>query len=355
MTTAMSGSNAGRVSIDRRWTTPIGIAIALVAAYLLMVLGSCSSGASVSCDKWAQGQEQFINALTTGGMYALIALGYTMVYGIIELINFAHGDVFMVGSFVNWWLLTTLGFSGAISDPVVLTVVLAFTFLVSMVVMGVVGVVIERLAYRPLRNAPRLAPLITAIGVSFILQNIIYVTVSNSIVPIPQIMPNPLLTIGPISIRQVNLFVIVLSVSLMAALQLFINRTRLGRAMRSTAMDRDAAQLMGVDINTTIALTFFIGSALAGAAGVVQGLYFGISKFDLGFQAGLKAFTAAVLGGIGNTTGAAIGGFLIGFVEVLSQVFGYGRWSEAAVFGVLVLVLIFRPTGILGQQVADRA
>jgi branched-chain amino acid transport system permease protein len=355
MTTAMSGSNATRVSIDRRWAMPVSIAIALVAAYLLMVLGSCSTNAAASCDKWAQGQEQFINALTTGGMYALIALGYTMVYGIIELINFAHGDVFMVGSFVNWWLLTTLGFSGAISDPIVLTVVLAFTFLVSMVVMGVVGVVIERLAYRPLRNAPRLAPLITAIGVSFILQNIIYVTISNSIVTIPQIMPNPLLTIGPISIRQVNLFVIVLSICLMAALQLFINRTRLGRAMRSTAMDRDAAQLMGVDINTTIALTFFIGSALAGAAGVVQGLYFGISKFDLGFQAGLKAFTAAVLGGIGNTTGAAIGGFLIGFVEVLSSVFGYGRWSEAAVFGVLVLVLIFRPTGILGQQVADRA
>ena len=224
-----------------------------------------------------------------------------------------------------------------------------------MVVMGLVGVVIERLAYRPLRNAPRLAPLITAIGVSFILQNIVYVTISNSIVTIPQIMPNPELFIGPIAIRQVNLFVIVLSVALMAALQLFINRTRLGRAMRSTAMDREAAELMGVDINTTIALTFFIGSALAGAAGVVQGLYFGISKFDLGFQAGLKAFTAAVLGGIGNTTGAAIGGFLIGFIEVLSSVFGYGRWSEAAVFAALVLVLIFRPTGILGQQLTDRA
>ncbi len=354
MTTATSGSTATRFSIDRRWATPIAIVIALVVAYLLMVFGSCSTP-SATCDKWAQGQQQFVNALTTGGMYALIALGYTMVYGIIELINFAHGDVFMVGSFVSWWLLTTLGFGGAINDPIVLAAILVVAFLVSMVVMGTVGVVIERLAYRPLRNAPRLAPLITAIGVSFILQNIIYVTVSNSIVTIPQIMPNPLLTIGPLSIREVNLFVIVLSLTLMAALQLFINRTRLGRAMRSTAMDREAAELMGVDINTTIALTFFIGSALAGAAGVVQGMYFGISKFDLGFQAGLKAFTAAVLGGIGNTTGAAIGGFLIGFIEVLSSVFGYGRWSEAAVFAALVLVLIFRPTGILGQQVADRA
>jgi branched-chain amino acid transport system permease protein len=221
--------------------------------------------------------------------------------------------------------------------------------------MGVVGVVIERFAYRPLRNAPRLAPLITAIGVSFILQNIIFVVISNSIVTSPQIIPNPELSIGPINIRAINLFVITLAVVLMVALQLFISRTRLGRAMRSTAIDREAAQIMGVNINSTIALTFFIGSALAGAAGVVQGLYFGVTVFNIGYQAGLKAFTAAVLGGIGNTTGAAIGGFVIGFIEVLASVFGFGRWSEAAVFGALVLVLVFRPTGILGQQVAERA
>jgi branched-chain amino acid transport system permease protein len=278
-----------------------------------------------------------------------------MVYGIIELINFAHGEIFMVGSFVSWWLLTTLGFSGAIKDLGLLAVVLVLAFLVSMVVMGTVGVVIERIAYRPLRNAPRLAPLITAIGVSFILQNIIFVVISNSIVTSPQVIPNTTLAFGPISIRSINLFVIVLAVALMLALHLFISRTRLGRAMRSTAIDREAAQIMGVNINSTIALTFFIGSALAGAAGVVQGLYFGVTVFNIGFQAGLKAFTAAVLGGIGNTTGAAIGGFVIGFLEVLASVFGFGRWSEAAVFGALVLVLIFRPTGILGQQLADRA
>jgi len=346
MTTAAAAEpQAARAPITLgRWGTPIGLAIALVVGYLLMVIGA-----------GAQGQEQFINALTIGGIYALIALGYTMVYGIIELINFAHGDVFMVGSFVSWWLLTTMGFSGPINDPVVLTVVLVIAFVVSMGVMGVVGVVIERLAYRPLRNAPRLAPLITAIGVSFILQNIIFVGISNSIVPSPQIIPNPLLTIGPIEIRLINLFVIVLAVALMVALHLFISRTSLGRAMRSTAIDREAAQIMGVNINWTIAMTFFIGSALAGAAGVVQGLYFGVTVFNIGFQAGLKAFTAAVLGGIGNTTGAAIGGFVIGFIEVLAAVYGYGRWSEAAVFSTLVLVLIFRPTGILGQQLADRA
>jgi branched-chain amino acid transport system permease protein len=341
----MTGATA-RIALGRpqlgRWSFPLVIAAALVIAYLVMYLKAGD-----------QGQEQFVNALTIGALYALIALGYTMVYGIIELINFAHGDVFMVGSFVSWWLLTTLGFRGSINDPLLLAVILILAFVVSMVVMGVVGVVIERFAYRPLRNAPRLAPLITAIGVSFILQNIIIVVISNSPVNSPQIVPNPNLTIGPLEIRAVKLFVIVLAVSLMIALQLFISRTRLGRAMRSTAIDREAAQIMGVNVNTTIALTFFIGSALAGAAGVVQGLYFGLTVFS--YQAGLKAFTAAVLGGIGNTTGAALGGFVIGFIEVLAAVFGVGRWSEAAVFTTLVLVLVFRPTGLLGQAVTERA
>jgi branched-chain amino acid transport system permease protein len=343
MTAAAGAARQLRIEAGR-WNLAIGAAVSLVITYLLLIIAS-----------GPQAQDQFINALTIGAVYALIALGYTMVYGIIELINFAHGEVFMVGSFVSWWILTTFGFTGAISDPIVLVAVLIGVYLVSMGVMGTIGVIIERIAYRPLRNAPRLAPLITAIGVSFILQNIIFVVISNSIVNVPQVMPNTELHLGPISIRQINLFIIVLALALMAALQVFVRRTRLGRAMRSTAMDREAAQLMGVDINTTIALTFFIGSALAGAAGVVQGLYFGVTVFNIGFQAGLKAFTAAVLGGIGNTTGAAVGGFAIGFIEVLSQAFGYGRWSEAAVFGTLVLVLIFRPTGILGQQLADRA
>jgi len=338
---------------------PITAAIVLVVAYLIIFAGVVSqahlSQNLTTADALSQAQAQFINAVTIGAIYALIALGYTMVYGIIELINFAHGEIFMCGSFVSWWLLTSLGLSGAINDPLLLVGVLILSFVVSMLVMGVVGVVIERLAYRPLRNAPRLAPLITAIGVSFILQNIVFVAISNSIVTIPQIIPNTVLTFGPLTINLINLFVIILAVALMVALQLFIGRTRLGRAMRSTAIDRDAAQLMGVDINTTIALTFFIGSALAGAAGVVQGLYFGITVFNIGFQAGLKAFTAAVLGGIGNTTGAALGGFVIGFLEVISSVWGQGRWSEAVVFGMLVLVLVFRPTGILGQQLGDRA
>ncbi len=302
------------------------------------------------------GPDQFVNALTAGAIYALVALGYTMVYGIIELINFAHGDIFMVGSMVTFGLLTGLGFTGTITDPLLLTAVIALAFVVSMVVMGVVGVIIERFAYRPLRHAPRLAPLITAIGVSFILQNIIQSIEGPSQVSVPQILDTQAsIRIGSADVKIIQIFVIATAVILMITLQTFVSRTRLGRAMRSTAIDRDAAQLMGVDINTTIALTFFIGSALAGAAGVVQGLYFGTTNFQLGFQAGLKAFTAAVLGGIGNISGAAIGGFVIGFLEVNTVVANQGIWSEAVVFGVLVLVLVFRPTGIMGQQLGDRA
>ena len=327
------------------WRTIIGGLAALVIAYLLLVNASP-----------ALAQEQFINALTIGALYALIALGYTMVYGIIELINFAHGEVFMVGSFVAWATISKiLLLNGTVRDPLLLAGALVVVFLASMLVMGVVGVVIERFAYRPLRNAPRLAPLITAIGVSFILQNLVFVGISNSIVTVPKLIPFDNLDLGLVNIKAINLFVIVLTLALMAALQLFTKRTRLGTAMRSTALDREAAQLMGVDINRTIAITFFIGAALAGAAGVVQTQYLGVTQFQIGFQAGLKAFTAAVLGGIGNTTGAALGGFVIGFLEVISSAYGIGRWSEAVVFTTLILVLIFRPTGILGQQLTERA
>jgi branched-chain amino acid transport system permease protein len=314
------------------------VAVALVAAFLIL------------------GVEQFVNALTLGAIYALVAIGYTMVYGIIELINFAHGDVFMVGTFVSLSFLTSLGFSGAVTDPALLIVLLVAVFLFTSIVMGLVGVLIERSAYRPLRNAPRLAPLITAIGVSFILQNVVQIFYGPFQTNSPQIFPtDAFVEIGSAKIPVLSIFIVSVAVGLMIGLQLFIGRTRLGRAMRSTALDRDAAALMGVNINRTIAITFFIGSALAGAAGVVYGLQYGVTRFDLGFQAGLKAFTAAVLGGIGNTVGAALGGFIIGFIEVSAVAFGYGRWGPAVVFGVLVIVLVFRPAGLLGQQVGERA
>jgi branched-chain amino acid transport system permease protein len=303
------------------------------------------------------GPQQFVNALTIGAIYALVALGYTMVYGIIELINFAHGDIFMVGAFVSLFFLgQQLGQSGPVADLPVLALLLVAAFLLTMVTMGLVGVVIERFAYRPLRNAPKLAPLITAIGISFILQNIVQSIYGPSPINTPQVIsPVARFELLGVSIGYVNLFVVVLAVGLMVGLQVFVNRTKLGRAMRSTAMDREAAQLMGVDINRTIAATFFIGSALAGAAGVVQGLYFGNISFTLGFQAGLKAFTAAVLGGIGNITGAALGGFVIGFVEVTAAAKGQFIWAQALVFVVLILVLVFRPSGLLGQQLGERA
>jgi branched-chain amino acid transport system permease protein len=300
--------------------------------------------------------QQFFNALAIGGIYALIALGYTMVYGIIELINFAHGEIFMVGAFFGMTFLMTLGFRGTIADPIVFLLVLLASFAVVMPLLGLVGVGIERFAYRPLRGAPRLAPLITAIGVSFILQNIVYIWQGPSPVQFPQILsPQVRFSVLGASVSWITVLIVVVTAVLLIALQLFVGRTRLGRAMRSTAQDRDAAQLMGVNINTTIALTFFLGSALAGAAGIVYGLYFGTIAFNIGFIGGLKAFTAAVLGGIGNTTGAVLGGFLIGFVEVISAQLGLAIWSHALVFAVLVIVLVFRPAGLLGQPIGERA
>ena len=303
------------------------------------------------------GVQQFQNFLTLGAVYALIALGYTMVYGIIELINFAHGEVFMVGAFTSMWLLTgPLGLPDTpIGDPIRLVGVLVIVVGVTMTVMGLVGVIIERFAYRPLRHAPRLAPLITAIGVSFILQNVIQALFSSSPYATPQIFPKVKFDLLGGSIGALNIFMVAIAVGLMVALQLFVGRTRLGRAMRSTAQDREAAELMGVDINQTIAITFFIAAALAGSAGVIQGLYFGSIQYNLGFNAGLKAFTAAVLGGIGNTTGAAVGGFAIAYIEVGAAQLGYSRWSEVAVFTVLILVLVFRPSGLLGQALGERA
>ena len=306
---------------------------------------------------WLLGVQQFQNFLTLGAVYAHVALGYTMVYGIIELINFAHGDVFMVGAFVSMWIMTVpLGLlDRPIENPIQLGGILLIVVVATMTVMGLVGVIIERFAYRPLRHAPRLAPLITAIGVSFILQNIIQALFTSSPIGVPQIFPRVKLDLIGGSIGALNIFMVVVALVLMVALQLFVSRTRLGRAMRSTAQDREAAELMGVDINQTIAITFFIAAALAGSAGVIQGLYFGSIQFNLGFFAGLKAFTAAVLGGIGNTTGAAIGGFVIAFIEVGAAQIGLSRWSEVAVFTVLILVLVFRPSGILGQTLGERA
>jgi branched-chain amino acid transport system permease protein len=298
--------------------------------------------------------QQLVNGIALGGIYALIALGYTMVYGIIELINFAHGDVFMLGSFLAVTALTTFGLTH-VQSGLPLVLVLVYLFVVTCLLSGTVGVVIERVAYRPLRNAPRLAPLISAIGVSFLLQGIVFLWRGPAPVEFPEVMPNPILNVGHVIVSAKQMLILASSIVLMVALQLFVQRTRLGKAMRATAQDRDAAALMGIDVNFTIALTFFIGSALAGAAGIVFGLYYSSIVFTNGYIAGLKAFTAAVLGGIGNIAGAMVGGFAIGLIESFGAMYIQQAWANAIVFAVLILVLVFRPTGLLGQRVAERA
>jgi len=348
MTALPATNDAGRPSV------PAGRVVRLLVLLAILVGIAWLAVTNLGVE---QATSQLFNALTRGAIYALIALGYTMVYGIIELINFAHGDMFMVGAFVSLTFLgQILGLEGAVTSIPLLLVLVVASFVVTMAILALVGVTIERFAYKPLRNAPRLAPLITAIGVSFILQNLVQLVYGPYQTNSPKIFPDTwVIEVGEVTVPVLSLFIIAVAVSLMVGLQLFIGRTRLGRSMRATAADRDAAALMGVNINRTIAITFLIGSALAGAAGVVNGLQYGVARFDDGFQAGLKAFTAAVLGGIGNTVGAALGGFIIGFIEVGATAMGYTRWGPAIVFGVLVIVLVFRPAGLLGQQLGERA
>ncbi|MDQ6827174.1 MAG: branched-chain amino acid ABC transporter permease [Candidatus Eremiobacteraeota bacterium] len=297
--------------------------------------------------------QQLVNGLSLGGIYALIALGYTMVYGIIELINFAHGDVYTLGTFFSLAILGLLGVSGELHGSI-LVLDVGIAVVGAMVLCGLVGVLIERLAYRRLRNAPRLAPLITAIGVSFILENVMQVWKGPSPIPFPQVVPNPAFFISGVEVQAKQVMVVLFAVIMMLVLQLFIYRTRMGKAMRATAQDRDAAQLMGININTTIAITFLIGSALAGAAGFVSGVYYQSTWFFNGFNAGLKAFTAAVLGGIGNLAGAMLGGFAIGLIEAFTAQYISDQWTNVVVFSVLVLVLIFRPSGLLGESLPEK-
>ena len=297
--------------------------------------------------------QQLINGIALGGVYALIALGYTMVYGIIELINFAHGDVYTLGSYFSLSILALIPlsrFAGGWELWLVAAVVIALAALLC----GIVGVLIERLAYRRLRNAPRLAPLITAIGVSLILENVMQIWKGTSEVPFPQFLPDNVHLVAGVEIHDRAVLVVGVSLAAMAALNLLVFRTKLGTAMRATAQDRDAAQLMGININATIAWTFFIGAALAGVAGFISGIYYGTTFFLNGYQAGLKAFTAAVLGGIGNITGAMLGGFLIGIVEAMTSQYISDQWTSVVVFSILILILVFRPSGLLGEHVPEK-
>jgi branched-chain amino acid transport system permease protein len=305
-----------------------------------------------------------IIGLANGALIALIALGYTLVYGIVELINFAHGEVFMMGAFFALTVVTATGVTGTSSWAAIIGTAL-LGLLAAMVFSAALNWSIDRVAYRRLRNAPRLAPLIAAIGFSFILQGIgIYWKGSNPIRP-PRLIPTEYRAYNVLNewfglettvrLRPLDLIVVGVTIPLLVGLTWFVYRTRTGKAMRATAQDREAAALMGIDINRTIATAFLLGGALAGAAGMVTLYFIDTARFQMGFRYGLFAFTAAVLGGIGNLAGAVVGGVSIGLVWSMSDGYIKTQWTPTVIFGVLVIVMIFRPSGLLGEQTADKA
>jgi len=289
-----------------------------------------------------------------GAIFALIALGYTMVYGIIELINFAHGDIFTLGYFIAIPLIGAFGLSEGKSFTIAVVLILVLVTAIVMIIDGGINIAIERIAYRPLRSAPRLAILITAVGVSFILEGVMYVWRGANNVHFPDLLPNTRFALFGASLSVKDLIVIGSAAILVALLNIFTTQSKLGKAMRATAQDREAAQLMGININRTIAATFFIGAALAAAGGIIFGLYFNNIRFDEGFVAGLFAFTAAVFGGIGNIQGAALGGLFIGLVQAFSNAYFQAALTDVWVFAILILVLVFRPSGLLGMQVPEK-
>ena len=323
--------------------------------------------------------QQLFNGLTLGAVYAVVALGYTMVYGIIQLINFAHGEVVMIGAMVAFTVINLLAAAGV---PPVLVVLIGTGCAIPVCML--VGYLMERLAYRPLRRAPRLAPLITAIGVSIVLQHLAMLVWSRNVLAFPQIIPIRTYMVFGATVTQVQLTILGICVAMMAALALLVYRTRLGTAMRATAQDPQVAGLMGIDINRVIGYTFVIGAALAAVAGVMVGTYYGVAQYTMGSILGLKAFAAAVLGGIGNIPGAMVGGLLLGVVEALGAGYigdltdlchlaGMSSWlaerckvdghfilfgsnyQDVFAFVVLILVLVIRPSGLLGERVGDRA
>jgi branched-chain amino acid transport system permease protein len=295
-----------------------------------------------------------VDGLSNGAIWALVALGYTLVYGIIELINFAHGDVFMLGSLVSAGFFGTLGLTAATGIGG-LVLGLLVTLLLAMVACGSLNVMIERVGYRPLRAAPRLAPLITAVGFSFILQNVGILWIGGSPEGIPDLIraQKEMFTIGGVSISQGDVLAVAATIPLVLLLTTFVSQSRLGRAMRATAQDPEAARLMGINVDTTISLTFLLGGIMAGAAGIIYALYQTTIWYFQGFQAGLIAFTAAVMGGIGNLKGAVLGGFIIGIIQQISDNRIGGEWTPAIVFSYLVLIMVFRPSGLLGEETRE--
>jgi len=301
--------------------------------------------------------QQTINGLSLGAMYSLLALGFTLVYGILELINFSHFNVFMVGSFVALYVLEAFGLSGqdVILTGLPLAGVLLATFVITMIFCGGLGVTIERLCLRPLRNVKGPAAMITTIGVSYILFNIILLTVGADSKNFPNPLPRIRYEIGGAVLDFRVILIWVIALVLMIGLYMFVQRSRIGKAMRATAQDAEAARMMGVEVDKVILMAFFLGSALAGAGGLIFGLYYNFTSFIIGFTAGLRAFTAAVLGGIGNVPGAMVGGVLIGLIEAMGGQFIATAWTDVIIFSILVLVLVFKPSGLFGRVAPNKS
>jgi branched-chain amino acid transport system permease protein len=300
--------------------------------------------------------QQLVNGLTLGGVYALIAIGYTMVYGILSMLNFAHGEIYMMGGFAGWWTLNLLTRNNV---PLINAAVLIFFMIViAMMVTGCLGVMVERLAYRPLRKSPRMNLLLSALGVSMFLQNAVltFQGAKPRFFPSSALIPESirLLHIGNVVISFMRIVVVAVAFLLMALLTVLIKKTKVGKAMRATAQDSEAAAFMGVDTDRIILFVFLIGSALGGAAGTLVGLLFTQVDYYVGFQAGLKGFTAAVLGGIGNIFGAMLGGIILGLLESLATTFFPATYKDVVAFVVLILVLIFRPWGLMGERVPEK-
>ena len=295
--------------------------------------------------------QQLINGLAVGGIYALVALGYTMVYGVLKLINFAHGDIFTIGAYLGMTLLESGGLSGSMTPVLAVGLVVIIVF----GLVALLGVALERVAYRPLRKANRLAAVVSALGASIVFQNAVMLIYGARVYVYPEnLIPTLTFNIFGLNVPVMRIIVIVSSLVLMLALYAFINRTRMGTAIRAVAIDQGAARLMGINVDRVISLVFFIGAGLGGVAGVMVGTYYGQIDFTMGWSYGLKAFTAAILGGIGNIPGAMIGGLLLGVIEALGASYLAMAWKDAIAFLVLILILIIRPTGLLGERVADK-
>ena len=295
--------------------------------------------------------QQLTNGLAVGGIYALIALGYTMVYGVLKLINFAHGDLFTIGAYLGLTLLTSLALNDHVGGFLGLFILAAMV----MGLVGIIGILLERIAYRPLRQSPRLSAVVSALGASIFFQNAIMLIYGAKFYVYPQdLLPVVPVNILGLSIPLMRIIILLASVLMMIALYLFVQKTKIGTAIRAAAIDQGAARLMGIDVNFVIMIVFFIGPALGGAAGLMVGVYYGQINFTMGWIYGLKAFTAAILGGIGNIPGAMVGGLLLGVIEALGAAYISFALKDAIAFFVLILILIVRPTGLLGERVAEK-